>query len=78
MVVSLKKDNKDIFLIKAEQNYEPYWYYVRVEKLKQPLVKKRSEFSLEEIEGLGEIIFWGIGEEPPLYYKEKIEKSDFS
>jgi len=75
---STKPNPEDVFLLNGEKYEEPVWYYLWVEKPKQPLFKKALANGKVRPEEFGTIVFYGHGDEPPLYYRQKAEKGDFS
>ena len=74
--MSTQPKKEDVFLILGERQSEPVWYYVWVEKRKQPLIKHRD--LADAPDDLGHVLYWGLGTEPPLYLREKVAKGDFS
>lgn len=79
MVAAMKIQPRDVHLIKGTFYRSPQWYYVKVDPKKKPLLEKaltRKETIFPE--DYGTVIFSGPGEEPPIYYRKKIEAGDYS
>ncbi len=63
-------------LITGNNEGRPAWYYVSVERLKYPLLKKRcEEQSLDiDLNEYGQILYSGWGSEPSPYIKAEMQK----
>ena len=78
MIQNTSPHPDDVFLLKGVLHDEPVWYYVWVEKTRQPLFKKAADQGIANPTDFGTVLFYGVGEEPPLYYQEKVARRDYS
>jgi hypothetical protein len=68
------KSSHKIFLTQGRQNGTCTWHYVKIDALKQPLLKKAVKSGSVDVADYGEVICSGWGKNPPESVVEMIQK----
>jgi hypothetical protein len=70
-----KNNLKSIYLVKAEDQSRPVWYYLELEKLQIPIFFKIIKHKQKKISLVkyGRVIAYGWGNNPPNHIKNEIE-----
>lgn len=72
----LTSGGDEIYLVTGKDAGKPAWYYLKVHKLKLPLLLHESQCNKEgklDLQSYGVVIKYGWGDMPPLSVQNEIE-----
>jgi len=72
----IKAQNSIIYLVTGKEQGKDSWFYVRVSKLKEPLLKAALEKGELNVPDYGDIIYSGWGVEPDEEIAALVEGED--